>query len=70
VRECEPLRRVAACEEPSGRQVALQWRGLAGRVRRLAKFASGEERARLLEKAVQYEERARLWDAQQKSRES
>jgi hypothetical protein len=65
-RECEPLRRVAGCEQP-GRHVAQQWRDLAQRVRRLAALSTGEERARLLEKAVQYEDRARRWEEQQKS---
>jgi hypothetical protein len=61
-RECQPLHRVAGCEEPSARHVAQQWRDLARRVRRLAALSSGEERTQLLEKAVQYEERARRWE--------
>jgi hypothetical protein len=62
VRECEPLRRVAACDEPMERKVARQWRDIAERVRRLAELSSGEQRDRLLVKAEEFEERARRWE--------
>lgn len=62
----EPLRRIAACEEPTERKVARQWRDLAARVRRLAALNSGEQRERLLARAQEFEERARQWEIDRK----
>jgi hypothetical protein len=57
LRDCAPLRRVAACDEPMERKLARQWRDLAERVRRLAALSDGEQRDRLLVKAQEFEER-------------
>ncbi|HUC64874.1 MAG TPA: hypothetical protein VMA53_05580 [Stellaceae bacterium] len=64
-RECEPLRRTAACEEPMERKVARQWRDLAERVRRLAALCTDEERQRWLTLADDYELRAQRWEQRQ-----
>ncbi|HZB93542.1 MAG TPA: hypothetical protein VE397_18990 [Stellaceae bacterium] len=68
-RDGEPLGSAAACEEPTERKVARQWRDLAARVRRLAALNSGEQRERLLARAQEFEERARRWEESRKPTE-
>ncbi|HWI27377.1 MAG TPA: hypothetical protein VN668_10445 [Stellaceae bacterium] len=60
----EALTRTAACEEPTERSVARQWRELAARVRRLAALYETEEKASLMAKAAEYERRAQLLEEQ------
>jgi hypothetical protein len=61
-RDCQPLLRAAACDEPVEDKIARQWRDLARRVRRLAALSTQQEQPRLLALAEQYESRARLWE--------